>query len=67
MIMESSLVRGSPYRRSAVAIKGRPSFNPKSFLAKVGEGRSIGEYRKDATFFHNETPRIRSSTSRAAR
>jgi CRP/FNR family cyclic AMP-dependent transcriptional regulator len=27
--------------------KRRPSFNPKSFLAKVGEGRSIGEYRKD--------------------
>src|SRR6202040_257865 len=24
-----------------------PSFDPKSFLAMVGEGRSIGEYRKD--------------------
>jgi CRP/FNR family transcriptional regulator, cyclic AMP receptor protein len=30
-----------------VAINSRPSFNPKSFLAVVGEGRSIGEYRKD--------------------
>ena len=30
-----------------MALKRRPSFNPKSFLAKVGEGRSIGEYRKD--------------------
>ena len=27
-----------------MAIKRRPSFNPKSFLAKVGEGRSIHEY-----------------------
>ena len=27
--------------------KRRSSFDPKSFLAKVGEGRSIGEYRKD--------------------
>src|SRR6266496_505281 len=24
-----------------------PSFDPKSFLAKVGEGRSIAKYRKD--------------------
>ncbi len=30
-----------------MATKRRPSFNPKSFLAMVGEGRSIGEYRKD--------------------
>jgi CRP/FNR family transcriptional regulator, cyclic AMP receptor protein len=30
-----------------MATKSRPSFDPKSFLAKVGEGRSIGEYRKD--------------------
>jgi CRP/FNR family transcriptional regulator, cyclic AMP receptor protein len=27
--------------------KRRSSFDPKSFLAMVGEGRSIGEYRKD--------------------
>ncbi len=27
-----------------MAIKRRPSFNPKSFLAKVGEGRSIHAY-----------------------
>jgi CRP/FNR family transcriptional regulator, cyclic AMP receptor protein len=31
----------------AMAIKSRPSFDPKSFPAMVGEGRSIGEYRKD--------------------
>ena len=34
-----------------MAIKRRPSFNPKSFLAKVGEGRSIGKYRKDQVLF----------------
>ena len=37
-------------------IKRRPSFNPKSFLAKVGEGRSIGEYRKDQTVFSQGDP-----------
>ena len=31
-----------------MATKRQPPFDPKSFLAKVGEGRSIGEYRKDA-------------------
>jgi hypothetical protein len=30
-----------------MAIKPRPSFTPKSFVAKVGEGRSLGKYRKD--------------------
>ena len=30
-----------------MATKRRPSFDPKSFLAVVGEGRGIGEYRKD--------------------
>jgi CRP/FNR family cyclic AMP-dependent transcriptional regulator len=50
-----------------MAIKRLPSFNPKTFLAKVGEGRSIGAYRKDQIVFHRETPRMRSSTSRKAR
>jgi CRP/FNR family transcriptional regulator, cyclic AMP receptor protein len=31
-----------------MATKRQPPFDPKSFLAKVGEGRSIGEYRKGA-------------------
>jgi CRP-like cAMP-binding protein len=39
-----------------VALKRRPSFNPKSFLAKVGEGRSIGTYRKDQTVFSQGDP-----------
>jgi CRP/FNR family transcriptional regulator, cyclic AMP receptor protein len=34
-----------------MAIKPRPSFDPKSFLAKVGEGRSYGKYGKDQIVF----------------
>ena len=34
-----------------MAIKRRPAFNPQSFLAKVGEGRSIAKYSKDQTIF----------------
>jgi CRP/FNR family cyclic AMP-dependent transcriptional regulator len=34
-----------------MATKPRPPFDPKSFLAKVGEGRSIGRYRKDQIVF----------------
>jgi len=34
-----------------MAIKPRPSFTPKSFLAKGGNGRSIGKYRKDQIVF----------------
>jgi CRP/FNR family cyclic AMP-dependent transcriptional regulator len=39
-----------------VALKRRPSFNPKSFLAKVGEGRSIGTYRSDQIVFSQGDP-----------
>ena len=39
-----------------MAIKRRVSFNPKSFLAKVGEGRSIGEYREDQIIFSQGDP-----------
>ena len=39
-----------------MAIKRRASFNPKSFLAKVGEGRSIGTYRKDQIVFSQGDP-----------
>ena len=34
-----------------MTISRRASFNPKSFLAKVGEGRSIGTYCKDQIVF----------------
>jgi len=39
-----------------MAIKRRRSFDPKSFLAKVGEGRSIGKYRKDQVLFSQGEP-----------
>src|SRR5207342_3366865 len=39
-----------------MAIKRRPSFDPKSFLAKVGEGRSIDRYRKDQIVFTQGDP-----------
>jgi CRP/FNR family cyclic AMP-dependent transcriptional regulator len=39
-----------------MAIKRRPPFNPKSFLAKVGDGRSIGKYRKDQIVFSQGAP-----------
>jgi CRP/FNR family transcriptional regulator, cyclic AMP receptor protein len=34
-----------------MAIKNRPPFDPKSFLAMVGEGHSIGEYHKGEIVF----------------
>ena len=34
-----------------MAIKRKAPFDPKSFLAMVGEGRSIGKYNKDQVVF----------------
>jgi CRP-like cAMP-binding protein len=39
-----------------VAIKRKASFSPKSFLAKVGEGRSIGAYRSNQIVFSQGDP-----------
>jgi len=39
-----------------MAVKRRPSFDPKSFLAKVGEGRSIDRYGKDRIVFSQGDP-----------
>jgi CRP-like cAMP-binding protein len=39
-----------------MAVKRRMSFNPKIFLAKVGEGRSIERYGKDQTVFSQGDP-----------
>ena len=39
-----------------MASKSGPPFNPKSFLAMVGEGRSIGEYRRDQIVFSQGDP-----------
>lgn len=33
-----------------------PAFNPKSFLAKIGEGRTIAEYAKNAVIFAQGDP-----------
>jgi len=39
-----------------MAAKPRPLFDPKSFLAKVGEGRSIERYGKDQVVFSQGDP-----------
>ena len=39
-----------------MAAKRRPSFDPKSFLAMVGEGRSLGTYRKGQIVFSQGDP-----------
>jgi CRP/FNR family transcriptional regulator, cyclic AMP receptor protein len=39
-----------------MVIKRKASFDPKAFLAKVGEGRSIGDYHKDQTVFAQGDP-----------
>ena len=39
-----------------MAPKRRPSFDPKSFLAMVGEGRSLGTYRKGQIVFSQGDP-----------
>jgi CRP/FNR family transcriptional regulator, cyclic AMP receptor protein len=39
-----------------MATKNQPSFDPKSFLAKVGEGRSIWEYRAEQIVFSQGDP-----------
>jgi CRP/FNR family transcriptional regulator, cyclic AMP receptor protein len=39
-----------------MAIKDRPPFDPKSFLAMVGKGRGIGEYHKGEIVFSQGDP-----------
>ena len=39
-----------------MAVKRRPSFDPKSFLAKVGDGRSIDRFGKDQIVFAQGDP-----------
>ena len=39
-----------------MATNSRPPFDPENFLALVGEGRSIGRYRKDQTIFSQGDP-----------
>jgi CRP/FNR family transcriptional regulator, cyclic AMP receptor protein len=51
MLAEYSLSRDWRQRNRVMVIKRRASFNPKSFLAKIGEGRSIATYHKDQIVF----------------
>ena len=39
-----------------MATKRRPPFDPKSFLAKIGEGRTISKYRKNQIVFSQGDP-----------
>jgi CRP-like cAMP-binding protein len=39
-----------------MAVKRRPPFNPKSFLARVGEGRSIDRFGKNQSVFSQGDP-----------
>jgi len=39
-----------------MAVKRRPAFDPKSFLAKVGEGRSIDRFGKNQIIFSQGDP-----------
>jgi CRP/FNR family transcriptional regulator, cyclic AMP receptor protein len=39
-----------------MSAKPKTMFDPKSFLSKVGEGRSIGKYRKDEVVFQQGDP-----------
>jgi CRP/FNR family transcriptional regulator, cyclic AMP receptor protein len=39
-----------------MATERRPTFDPKSFLAKIGDGRGIGKYRKDRIVFSQGDP-----------
>jgi CRP/FNR family transcriptional regulator, cyclic AMP receptor protein len=50
----SSEIRGAGGH--AMANSRRPSFDPKSFLAKVGEGRIIGKYDKNQIVFLQGDP-----------
>jgi CRP/FNR family transcriptional regulator, cyclic AMP receptor protein len=40
----------------SVAKKGKLSFDPKKFLAKVGEGKTITKYKKDQIVFSQGDP-----------
>src|SRR5205085_10965341 len=53
-MIRASQTRGQECR--VMAPKRRPSFDPKSFLAKVGEGRSIERYGSGQTVFSQGDP-----------
>jgi hypothetical protein len=50
-----------------VTPKRKKSFDPKSFLAQVGDGHSIGKYGKGQVVFSQGALAMQSSTSKKAR
>ena len=52
----SSRGQGPCKERRTMAAKAKAPFDVKSILAKVGEGRSIGKYRKDQIVFSQGEP-----------
>jgi CRP/FNR family transcriptional regulator, cyclic AMP receptor protein len=39
-----------------MATKRQPAFDPKLFLAKIGNGRGVGKYRRDQVVFSQGDP-----------
>jgi CRP/FNR family cyclic AMP-dependent transcriptional regulator len=54
--MSVGRTRPAPIAGRRVMAIEPPIFDPKSFLAKVGEGRSISKYRRDQTVFSQGHP-----------
>src|SRR5476651_2370807 len=50
-MLKRALTALDPSEGRVIAIKRPPSFDTKAFLAKIGEGRSSGGYRKDQIVF----------------
>jgi len=55
-MLNHSLIALDPTEGRVIAINCPPSFDTKAFLAKIGEGRSIGRYRKDQIVFSQGGP-----------
>ena len=55
-MLNHALTALDPTKGRVIAINCPPSFDTKAFLAKIGEGRSIGRYRKDQIVFSQGGP-----------
>jgi CRP/FNR family transcriptional regulator, cyclic AMP receptor protein len=58
MIIEGRTSETRDAGGSTIAMKRRLSFDPKSFLAKIGEGRSIDTYHKGRIVFSQGDPAV---------
>ena len=62
------MILASPGEEDFFVKKSRKAaFEPKTFLAKVGDGKTITEYHKDQVVFRRVARRTRFFTSRRAR